>query len=195
MRDITTILGAANGLGLVLSPWGNLPNGGSPWEVEMLYPVPEPLKPYDAMYNTRGEAGFYHDSPMGGAGLGYIPTNIQVSSQACYVPFQNAPITTAEVFWPTSWVPPNGWSPAGGYGPQPTWRKRGLGETAAEAAVEDAARHQRKVFILQVLTTTAVVAVSALNFYRGIKEEAVKRRVASASGTAGIGRARSRRRR
>lgn len=118
-------------LGIVLTPYGQLPNGAPPWEVGYSYGGDGTfLCPPDEFHNTRGEVGLYPDTQLGrskgpikkffarmGLGRG-IPTDQELQARYGYVPMINGEVAFKQGFQPGTWIPPNGWNPAGGYGPQ-----------------------------------------------------------------------------
>ena len=145
-----------NGLGFVLTQGGG-------WEINRTLPGGAPyLKPFDPLYNPRGEQGLYYDTQ-----LGAIPTDAEIGPNECYTPVQSAWIYAKEGYIPPPYVPPSEWRPvAAQYGP-PT----SLGEaTAADAAVQELSRHQRRMFYLTAMSTAAIVTVASINIYRAMKQ-------------------------
>lgn len=171
-------------------PWEMAESGPDNW--------PQ-LRPFDPQYNTMATPGFYYDTPLGLAGLrgngavagaavrvtpkrgsgvrvlrglGAIPTDAELARDRCATPVMSGWIPTSQGFVPPPWVP--------GIGPGP-----GLGEGTAPATglpiqptpplptnfdpVAAEERHRQRMFLLQVVSVTAVVAVSLVNFYRAAK--------------------------
>ena len=129
-------------LGIVLTPYGQIP-GAPPWGIAYSYGGDGTfLCPDDPYFNTRGEPGLYYDTQLGSprtkrlaraswsarlinkriqralTGLrGTIPTDAELWATYGYVPMINGEVVAKEGFQPSSWIPPNGWNPAGAFGP------------------------------------------------------------------------------
>jgi hypothetical protein len=110
-------------LGLILSPLGQEVPGQYPNEVAYTGTGAPYLCPPDPQFNTRGEAGWYYDSPLGGiSGLGAEgqPTDAELATVYGYTPWVGGWINAAEGYFPSNWIPPGNYSEAGTYGPQPS---------------------------------------------------------------------------
>lgn len=127
-------------LGIILAPYGKIP-GAYPSEIGFSYGGNGTfLCPTDdALYQTRGEMGWYHDTQFGapsrkmgfferlrarrvgralsGLGLGSVPSDFDLAPTYGWVPMIDGWVSAKEGFNVGSWIPPNGWGPAGGYGP------------------------------------------------------------------------------
>lgn len=156
------------GLGFVLTPW----------EINRTLPNERPyLKPFDPQYITRGERGFYYDTPLGG--LGEIPTDAEYGQDICYTPVKSGWIYSKEGYVPPPYVPPDQWRPvAAQYGP-PTAPLSGLGAVEASLgqaaghlgdATEELAKHQRRMFYLSIVSTLAVAAVAIATVAKTMRE-------------------------
>lgn len=118
--DVVALKG--DGLGMVLSPYGQVPNA-YPWEINRTGPNNAPqLTPLDYQYNQRGETGFYYDTQLGdgdlGDDLGVIPTDAEMGRNLCYTPVHTGWVYGKEAdgqryYYPGPWSPPNGWQPTG----------------------------------------------------------------------------------
>ena len=100
---------------MILTPYGHVQDG---YSTEALYSEGGDgsyLCPHDPYQNQRGEAGFYHDTQLGGAGqLGYIPTDAMMADVYGYLPVNSGwvPGTTGEMV-PSPWRPPTNATPPG----------------------------------------------------------------------------------
>jgi hypothetical protein len=102
-------------LGFILAPLGQQVPGQYPNEINYAYGgAGSFLEPPDPQFNTRGEQGFYFDTPLGGPA---IPTDAELARNYGYTPVQAGWINAKEGFFPGPWRPPGGWNPAGQYGP------------------------------------------------------------------------------
>jgi hypothetical protein len=157
------------GLGFVLAPWEinrTLPNG-HPYH-----------KPFDPQYITRGERGYYYDTPLGGAQLGEIPTDAEFAKDICYTPVKSGWIYSKEGYIPPPYVPPDEWRPvAPQYGPPTSLSGLGsveasLGQAADNLgdATDELAKHQRRMFYLSIISTCAVAAVATATIIRTLRE-------------------------
>jgi hypothetical protein len=156
-----------SGLGFVLTPW----------EINRTLPNERPyLKPFDPQYITRGERGFYYDTPLGG--LGEIPTDAEYARDICYTPVKSGWIYSKEGYIPPPYVPPNEWRPvAPQYGP-PT-SLSGLGGVGVSLdraagnlgdATDELVKHQKKMFYLSIVSTLAVAAVAIATVAKTLRE-------------------------
>jgi hypothetical protein len=170
----------SGGLGYVLTQ-------GTGWEINRTLPGGYPyLPPFDPQYYRRGETGLYYDTP-----LGAIPTDAEIGPNECYTPVQSAWIYAKEGFIAPPYIPPHGWRPVTRpYGPptaplgQPFPPQEGnigpesaVADVLASQAINELSRHQRRLFFLTALSTTAIVAVASINIFRAIRQE---RRMAAA---------------
>lgn len=104
-------------LGFIPAPLGTKVAGQYPNEIQYTYGGSGTyLCPPDPQYYHRGEAGFYHDTSLGG--LGAIPTDAELARNYGYTPVTSGWIHAKEGYVPSPWIPPGGWSPAGAFGPQ-----------------------------------------------------------------------------
>lgn len=143
--------------GVILAPYGQLPNGGPPSGVLLSvggngsFMQPN----YDQFYNTRGEPGLYTDTQLGAAkprwidrvrarfarraGMAGLPTDAELSHKYGYTNVHSGWVAMNQngqnIAWPSSWIPPNGYR-AGGY-PLPTSPLGGLRDDAAVGPVID----------------------------------------------------------
>jgi hypothetical protein len=102
-------------LGFILAPLGQKVEGQYPNEINYAYGgTGEFLDPHDPQFNTRGEQGFYYDTPLGGPA---IPTDAELARNYGYTPVQAGWINAKEGFFPGPWRVPGGWNPAGQFGP------------------------------------------------------------------------------
>lgn len=148
-------------LGLVLTPYGKVPNS-YPWEIaQSSIGFKTYLCPYDPQYYTRGEAGFYHDTPMGYFGssgvkkltdriksffkiskrgaLGAIPTDAEMArAYSWYTPVQSGWIYAVDPkrYIPPPWVPPYNESRIGRFGPQPSYADGGTAKFLGDATTD-----------------------------------------------------------
>jgi hypothetical protein len=200
--------GRRAGLGLVLAP------GTPPSPYEIVY-VGQDTRcyqgQYDRQYQTRGEPGFYFDSP-----LGAIPTDAELSRYYGYTPVMSTwtPFKQPSgktLFWSNPWIPPNGyWTNPQAAPPaslEGSRRRRGRGlfglgadpdpnveigpilpKEEAERVALQLKEHNQRMFVISMLSASAVVATAAVNIIRGVTESKRKKKLD------GLGRARSRRR-
>lgn len=94
-----------SGLGLVLAPEGDI----SPAPYSEVGAVMQNWRtrcgPNDPQFNTRGEAGHYYDTPLGGVG----PSDLQLSRIYGYTPVVNSWVPFKRMTWTIApWVPPTG---------------------------------------------------------------------------------------
>jgi hypothetical protein len=193
--------GALRGaLGIILNPFGKL----SPFPSEIAtnrqsYGAGY-CGPFDAQYNTRGEQGFYYDSPLG---LGTpVPTDMQLSRVYGYTPYMSGWVNFKERSWAGPWVPPDGtpgqnvvaWGPPVA-GLQGGRLGRGFGQEATDAsavvvttdeqtatsAVELLRKHQDRTFVLSILSTLAVASTAALAWWRYNQEQRTRRKKGDSS--------------
>lgn len=129
---------------MIVAPYGQIPGGAWPTQVGYAYgPNGTYLCPADPMYNTRGEAGLYHDTMLGLArsggyfarrrakkalrGLGMIPTDANIAAMRGYMPFMGGWIGTPDGSRMGGYLPPGNWDSAGAYGVNPgataPWRQ------------------------------------------------------------------------
>ena len=151
-------------LGIVLSPHGYVP-GSFPYEISAQTVGGRQLCPQDPYQFQRGEYGFYSDTPFG-----EIPTDFEKATAYQYTPVTAGWISTNRGYYPGHWMPPDGgatwWGPpvapvSAATPAQPV----GLAD-AADDVVQILAEHQRKQFMLSLLSTTAIVASSLITMYR-----------------------------
>lgn len=109
-----------------------------------------------------------------GGSLGAIPTDAELARNLCYTPVHSGWIRTATGFVAPPWTP--------GYGPGPgLGRAPGLGAEVAPGTFPSASAQlpagiarieespwPRRMFYLSLLSTVAVVTVSAVNLYRSV---------------------------
>lgn len=162
---------------MILTPYGRIP-GSFPSEItQSAGPGPSFLCPNDPYYYQRGEAGYYHDTQLGGLGQ-TVPTDAELSKTYGYTPWNYGWVygtvdnTTQRAYWPQSWVPPNGWAP----GPR---APMALGATSDDLVAELNA-HNRRTFQLTMISTIAVAASALLAIFRtgGLIREDAQRRAA-----------------
>lgn len=183
--------GGRGSLGLVLKPYGDI----SSLMYSETSSVMEPFTycgPFDPQYSTRGEAGYYYDTPLGGLGTS-VPTDLQLSRVYGYTPVVHGWTPFKNVTWQNgTWTPPNGrgGDAYGGIGPAlkgaaSRWRQRwglGDGETVAVEALEDPSmtpagmaltalqKHQDRIFFLSAISTAAVAATALVNILKDRRE-------------------------
>lgn len=105
-------------LGFILAPLGQEVPGQYPNEINYAYGgTGSYLCPPDPQFNTRGEQGYYYDTPLGGLDGPAIPTDAELAQNYGYTPVEAAWINAKEGFIPGPWRVPGGWNPAGKYGP------------------------------------------------------------------------------
>jgi hypothetical protein len=194
--------GRRAGLGLVLAP-GAPP---SPWEIAYVGQGTRCyVGQYDRQYHTQGEPGFYFDTPLGGLGAiptdaelsrysGYTPV------MSSWTPFKQPNGQT--LFWSNPWVPPNGYwtnpqsAPPASYGPtlgSARRRRRGffglgddpnpnveigpiLPKDEAERVAAELREHNQRMFVISMLSASAVLATATINIIRGASEIKKNRR-------------------
>jgi hypothetical protein len=122
------------------------------------------LCPHDPYQYQRGEAGFYHDTQMGGH-LGYqtIPTDNEIFSDRAAGGYAYGWIAARDpqgrmMNVPGPWVPPDGRSP--GYNAPISF-----GDAATDLVAEQQA-HNRRMFQLSMISTIAVAASALLAIFR-----------------------------
>ena len=105
-------------LGFVVAPLGQKVDGQFPYGIQYTYGGDGSyLCPYDPQWNQNGEAGFYHDTRLGGL-HGGIPTDAELGPVYGYTPTVGGWVNAKEGFFPAPWRVPGGWNSAGPYGPQ-----------------------------------------------------------------------------
>jgi hypothetical protein len=125
----------------VFAPYGKIPGGWPTGITQTRGPNGEYLQPFDPQYNTRDQAGYYHDTPLGEplnfwqkrklkkiyarmradaqAGrvsspfLGAIPTDFEMAAQMGYTPVTSGWIASQQGYITPPWLPPNGYDRAG----------------------------------------------------------------------------------
>lgn len=142
-------------LGIVLTPYGQIPGQ---WPSGIAYGYGNNgtyQEPYDAQHYTRGEAGYYHDSPLGSLGKkpgffarlraksmqkkrglsGSIPTDADLTDVYGFQPFIAGNISNSSgPAYVGPWTPPNGWQQGYGFGPNRGFS--GLGDPAPTVLVQ-----------------------------------------------------------
>lgn len=180
-------------LGVILMPNGYVPGT---WNTEIAQTRGGNgtfLQPFDPYYNQRGERGWYYDTQLGqmrragllqrlfgGKQLGKIPTDAEVAKQySCYTPVKAGWINAQE---PNRYIPPPwrfGWDPAGPYGPQTSLSGSGpMGETTALDVLHAQTEHNRRIFMLTLVSTAAVATSALIAAYRSsrlLRRELAKR--------------------
>lgn len=171
-----TLLGMAGQLGIILTPYGYIP-GAYPSEIARTTGGGRPMGPFDPQYYTRGERGYYYDTPLG-AWEGQAPNDFQLAQQRGILTPNQGWIATNAGMYNGPWVPPNGWTPVG-----PTNIRIGLGDPAQDAAaaataaiVAELNAHHRRVFMLTAVSTAAVVLASLLGAARTARQMRQDRR-------------------
>lgn len=174
-------------LGIVLTPFGKLPNGAPPYAIGYQYGGNGTyLGPDDPGYYGRGEAGYYHDTQLGGPrrpgalarlkrklGLGSIPTDFEISKTRNYLPVMSGWIRTKQGYQTGPWTPPGNLEPWAA--PlQPLNGLAGLGQVPAPpATVEDVmaamTAHNDRVFALTLVSTAAVAISAMLGIFRTLR--------------------------
>jgi len=111
-------------LGVILAPYGKIP-GSFPYGVAYSRGRGDDLCPFDAQWNTRGEMGYYYDSPLGALArkpsllerwrqnraikqakaLGMIPSDFDLSEEYGYTPQYRGWVATTTGYIPGSWQP------------------------------------------------------------------------------------------
>lgn len=160
----------AGPLGIILTPYGRIP-GAYPSEITRTTGGGTPLGPFDPQYTTRGEAGYYYDTPLG-AWEGQSPNDFQLAQQRRMLTPNQGWIATQAGPYNGPWVPPNGWTPVG-----PTNVRIGLGNLTPEAiqAASEAGTlaelnaHHRRVFALTAISTAAVLVSSIIGAVRTVR--------------------------
>lgn len=157
----------AGQLGIILTPYGYIP-GAYPSEIARTTGGGRPLGPFDPQYNTRGEAGFYYDTPLGGAWEGQLPNDFQLARQRGTLTPNQGWVAAQAGPYNGPWTPPNGWTPVGATGV-----RLALGDAAQDAAaaataavVAELNAHHRRVFALTAISTAAVVLGALLGAAR-----------------------------
>lgn len=184
-------------LGVILTPYGHTPGyppsgiahnhkGATSW-----------AEPFDPQHYTRGEAGYYYDTPLGRPrrglketlkglfGLGVpSPTDFELSRRYGFQPVKTGWVTTDQGFQSGWWRPQHGdypgrpaalWPPV-----TPCGRSNGLGQALPPAAdmpppatAEDVlvmmAAHNDRVFALTLVSTTAVALSALITLFRTLK--------------------------
>ena len=184
-------------LGIVLTPYGKLPNGNPPYGITYAYGGDGTyLTPDDPQHYTRGEAGYYPDTALGAPRLGFFsklkrslglgrnPTDFEIGrGNYPFLPFYSGWINTNQGYVTGPWLPPNGWSPDGvpqAIAPLQTQQVpldhgylAGLREGALPATTEDVIAimnaHNDRVFALTVVSTTAVAVSALVTLFRTLK--------------------------
>jgi hypothetical protein len=145
----------------------------APWEINRTLASKGPyLKPFDPQYITRGERGWYYDTQLGG--LGEIPTDAEYGQDLCYTPVKSGWIYSGEGYIPPPYVPPDEWRPvAPQFGPPTAPLDNGgaLGEAAGHLGdvADELAAHQKRMFYLSIVSTSAVVAVAIATVIKAMR--------------------------
>ena len=113
----------------VFAPYGKIPGAWPTGITQSRGPNGEYLVPYDPYFNMCGEAGFFHDTPLGSPalgwfkrwrlkkqlrGLGAIPTDFEIAKVMGYTPVESGWIATQQGYLTPPWLPPTN-QPQGGY--------------------------------------------------------------------------------
>jgi hypothetical protein len=131
----------------VFAPYGKIPGSWPTGITQSRGPRGEYLQPYDPQYNTRDQAGYYHDTPLGRPSLfqrwrrrrtlkkalGAIPTDFEMASLYNYTPVASGWISTEQGYLTPPWLPPNGYN-QGGY-PVPVQPNDGGGKPESSMAL------------------------------------------------------------
>jgi hypothetical protein len=115
------LVGSGPGLGFILAPLGQEVAGQFPNEINYSgITAGSDLCPPDPQWNSKGEAGMYYDSPLGGLRGEGIPTDAELATVYGYMPVISGEVVAKEGHFPGPWIPPSNYSAAGQYGPQPS---------------------------------------------------------------------------
>jgi hypothetical protein len=159
-------------LGVVLTPYGHIP-GSFPAGITHSTGRGPYAQPFDPQWNTRGEAGLYYDTQLGGLrGLGAVPGDMALAKRYGFLPVNSGWTVTQQGYQPGGWLPPDG-----GYAGQPQALRmplvpRGLGEVqpaTAEDVLAVMAAHNDRVFALTLVSTAAVAVSALLGLFRTLK--------------------------
>ncbi len=157
-------------LGVVLTPYGHIP-GSFPAAITHSYKGAKTWAgPFDPQFYARGEAGYYYDTPLGGA-----PTDFELSRRIGYQPVASGWTVTQQGYQPGGWLPPDG-----GYPGQPMATRypvvpRGLGDLVPQppASADDVlvvmAAHNDRIFALTLVSTVAVTVSAMIGVFRTLK--------------------------
>jgi hypothetical protein len=159
-------------LGVVLTPYGHVP-GSFPAGITRSYAGATAwAPPFDPQFYSRGEAGYYYDTQLGGS-----PTDFELARRRGYLPVASGWTTTRQGYQPGGWLPPDG-----GYPGQPQATRypmvplNGLGGDIVEpgpATANDVmaimAAHNDRVFALGLVSTVAVTISALLGLFRTLK--------------------------
>jgi hypothetical protein len=182
-------------LGVILTPYGHTPGfppaaitrssgGATSW-----------AEPHDPQYYTRGEAGFFYDTPLGAPprakrrgklatllGLGApMPNDFDLVRRYGYLPVKTGWVVTEQGYQSGGWRPRFGHYPGQ---PQALWPPvtplSGLGQalppvsqTPSPASAEDLiammAAHNDRVFALTLVSTSAVAISAIIGLFRTLR--------------------------
>lgn len=120
--------------------------------------------PEDPQYYTRGEAGYYYDTPLGGLGTAHEPSDLELASMRQYMPTNSGWIATTQ--GPKS---PDHRFTLGDATPVNSDDPTSAIHQAANAALAELEDHHKKTFALAVFQTTFVVLGSIIAIARTAK--------------------------
>jgi hypothetical protein len=157
-------------LGVVLTPFGHIPGSFPAGTTYSSKGATSWAQPFDPQFYTRGQAGFYYDTPLGG--LRGSPTDFELASRAGYLPVMSGWTVTNNGHQPGNWLPPDG-----GYPGQPAATRyplvpRGLGDgtpATADDVLAVMAAHNDRVFALTLVSTAAVAVSAMITIFRTLK--------------------------
>lgn len=178
-------------LGIVLTPYGHTPGFPPAAITRSTKGATSWAQPFDPQFYTRGEAGYYYDTPLGAPrrkrtlrerlGLGKpVPTDFELARKWGYLPTHTGWVTTAQGDQSGGWRPPYGHYPGQ---PQALWNpvhRGGLGDalppvaqTSPPATADDVlavmAAHNDRIFALTIVSTTAVAVSAMIGLFRTLK--------------------------
>lgn len=183
-------------LGVVLTPYGKNPDGTSPpFAVNYAGANKQAfLCPPDPQFVTRGEAGMYYDTPLGGIGdklkskiarwklnhtrklmgLGDIPTDAELARVRGYTPVASGWINSktsngGTVYVTGPWLPPNGYDYSGTPAPVALSGLRGLRDATSDDLIATMNAHNDRVFALTLVSTAAVAVSAMITIFRTLK--------------------------
>lgn len=182
-------------LGVVLTPYGKIPGGYPPAGITYSRKGSTEFlcsgDYLDPQFNSRGEAGYYYDTPLGAPskpgwftrmraraaarklGLRDIPTDFDLAKVRGYLPVQAGWVTTEQGYQTGPWLPPHG-----EYPPNPSRQVvplaglQGLreGEPATtEDVIAAMMAHNDRIFALSLVSTTAVAVSALITVFRTLR--------------------------
>lgn len=165
-------------LGVILTPYGHTPGYPPSGITRNARGATSWAGPFDPQFYTRGQAGFFYDTPLGG-----VPTDFDLARRRGFLPVVSGWVQTQQGYQTGGWLPPGGYypgQPAAARVPLTPLGLNGLRdalppatETSPPATAEDVlavlAAHNDRIFAITVVSTMAVAVSALIGLFRTLK--------------------------